>query len=162
MTAMEPGKRYFATYKGDAFVAEVKEPKLVQLVEAGRRELLGAEAGGLSALGKRITGNAVTVGAFWSEGTPRPAKERTRAPAAAQGTTATVAAPRVRTIKVIKPARSQHGVEDGWTRWFCTDCMGGFIGPSKPAPEECPQGHPAVATDDLTAWGAGPEKEVEE
>ena len=120
----------------------------------------------LGTAGTAIQRHAVVATQFWSkEGeepvkapkAEKPAKEpkaekvpgekKSRKTKAADGAAGEAPQPEAKTMQVIKQARSQKGVTDGQTRWYCNACAEGFEAATGTAPTACPKGHPATVTE---------------
>lgn len=130
----EDGKQAFRFVSGDGHVGEIVPS--------------------LSGASKAITGNdsASNVSKVWREG-PEPHERKERSTRASETTEPKAkerkakerkAKPKV--LRVIKKARKQENVPDGYVRWFCSAGMHGFDLPFEDGePVECPDGHAATA-----------------
>ena len=155
---LEAGDVFFASFKGMPYKATVvadARGKLAVRIEGTLPD--GTQPSetynGLSRAGKAITGYAVTAGSFWKN-EPQAAKDTRRG--ATNGSRPAQASTWGKSVRNIKPTRIQsEGLPAGFTQWFCTACMSGFVAPTRPEPDVCPQGHESRWHDDLAPVGIG-------
>lgn len=107
----------------------------------------GARWSSPAAAGKLITGWSIDVFRFWAVGEEPP---KTRTQAIADGEIKPKkklrTKPLEKMVTVIFKANRQDNLEPGYVRYFCRDCMAGFI-TNEGIPEKCPEGHLAKAPD---------------
>ena len=138
---LEPGTRLVATYKKARHTCEVAatdDGKLVFRYD-------GKDYKSPSSAGSAVMGGTACNG--WRFWTIEGEEHEPKAGKAPETNGAK------KTIRVIKKVPNQKGVAEGQARYFCSDCMKGFTGPSAPFPATCPDGH-AREADERTSEAA--------
>jgi hypothetical protein len=146
------GLRLVARFKKQAFACVVigkpeDSSKKVYLLEHD-----GSEHTSLSAAGSAVMGGVACNGwRFWTTAeqaeaaqaakAAKPAKEPKEPKEPKADADAAPKRKPGRPARMIKVAKSQDGVADHMTRYFCSDCMDEFDAPTGELRPVCPQGH---------------------
>lgn len=134
------GTRLVAKYKGQTYTCAVEERngKKVYVLEDGR-EFKSPSAAGSSVMG----GQACNGWRFWSvsQGEAAVEGQTQKGEGEANGPTRGRKKKSGNKDRIIRRMDNQEGLSEGQVRWFCVDCMGGFVVEGDQDPEVCPQGH---------------------
>ena len=139
---LAPGTQLKATYKKRTYTSEVVETE-----EGIFYRLDGKDHKSPSAAGRAVMGGIACNGwRFWSVEGDEPEGDGETPQARIRGRTK----PRRKaTANVIKAVPDETGVPAGMVKYHCSDCMAVFTTEAGPEPENCPEGHPRQAEDEL-------------